>query len=331
MIRKTTVKNTANKISSVHVVGIGENTMDTLLHIERYPSPGTKTRLLSSSSSPGGQIASALVSCSRFGLKTRYLGKFGDDLGSRQQIQSLSSENIDLHYCPIVPNCTGPTSFIIVDRDTSERTVCWVRDDRLSMKPIELDPEVICSGKILFVDGQDIEASIQAAKCARDAGLPVVADLDYVKPGTKDLLPHLTHLISSNNFPQELTGASKMVTCLLEINKKYGVPSVGVTLGQEGALFLENDKLVYSPGYRVSAVDTTGAGDSFHAAFLFGLISKLKQEEILNFANAFSALNCMAYGARGPIRTQLEINTLLKHGLRNINEKYKPYAVTPAS
>ncbi len=331
MTRKDTVKNMANRIASVHVVGIGENSMDTLLHIERYPPPGTKTQLLSSTSLPGGQIASALVSCSRFGLKTRYLGKFGDDLGSQQQIQSLSSENIDLHYCPIVSDCAGPASFIIVDRDTAERTVCWYRDDRLSMKPNDLNPKVICSGKILLVDGQDIEASIQAAKCARGAGLSVVADLDYVQPGTEDLLPHLTHLISSNNFPQELTGLSNMVACLFEINKKFRVPSVGVTLGQEGALFLENDKLIYSPGYRVSAVDTTGAGDSFHAAFLFGMLRKLKQEEILNFANAFSALNCMAYGARGPLRAQVEINAFLESALRNINEEYKSYIVTSAS
>ena len=90
----------AEKVSSVDVVGLGENVMDTLLLVDRYPARGTKTHLLTSSRQPGGQVASALVACRHLGLKARYVGKFGDDADAKQQIRSLKLESIDFEFCP---------------------------------------------------------------------------------------------------------------------------------------------------------------------------------------------------------------------------------------
>ena len=321
----------AEKVSSVDVVGLGENVMDTLLLVDRYPARGTKTHLLTSSRQPGGQVASALVACRHLGLKTRYVGKFGDDADAKQQIRSLKLESIDFEFCPTVSNCQGRTSVIIVDRATGERTIYWNRDARLAVKPKELNQEVICSGRVLFVDGQDVEASTQAAKWAREAGLHVVADLDTLQPGIENLLPHLTHLIASKEFPRKVTGAYKMQTCLSQLHKNFGIPTVGVTLGPDGALVLDKGEFYYSPGYRVAAVDTTGAGDVFHGAFIYGLLQGWAWEKNLDFCNAFAALNCTAIGARGSIRTQVEAEVLMERGSRNVNEEYGAPASVPES
>ncbi|MEE8256305.1 MAG: PfkB family carbohydrate kinase [Acidobacteriota bacterium] len=321
----------AENVSRVDVVGIGENVMDTLLLVERYPARGTKTHLLTSSRQPGGQVASALVACHRLGLMTRYVGKFGDDADAKQQIESLKIESIDIEFCPTVSNCPGRTSIIIVDRATGERTIYWNRDSRLAVKPGELNQEVICSGKLLFVDGQDVEASTQAAKWAREAGLPVVADLDTIQPGIENLLPNLTHLIASREFPRKLTGADKMQTCLSQLHKNFGISTVGVTLGPEGALLLDQGEFYYSPGYRVAAFDTTGAGDIFHGAFIYGLLQGWAWEKTLDFCNAFAALNCTALGARGSIRTQIQAEVLMERGARNVNEEYGAPARVPES
>ena len=319
------------RVSSVDVVGIGESVMDTLLLVERYPAPGTKTRLMTSSRQPGGQVASALVACRRLGLSTRYVGKFGDDADAKQQIKSLSLDSVDLAFCPRVPNCPGRTSVIIVDRATGERTIYWNRDVRLAVKPDDLNQEVICSGKLLFVDGQDVETSAQAAKWAREAGLPVVADLDSIQRGIENLLPHLTHLIASREFPRKLTGADKIQKCLSQLHKNFGIPTVGVTLGRDGALLLDQGEFYYSPGYRVAAFDTTGAGDVFHGAFIYGLLQQWAWEKILDFSNAFAALNCTTLGARGSIRTQVDAKILMDRASRNVNEEYGAPASVPES
>ena len=309
-------------ITQVDVVGLGENTVDTLVQVNSYPARGDKRHLLSSSRQPGGQIASALVVCRRLGLTARYLGKVGHDDDGRTQMESLRAEAIDTNYCSTVSGGTTRTSIIIVDQVSGERTILWHRDPRLTVRAEELRRNVICGGRVLFLDAQDVSASIRAARWAREAGIPVVADLETVQPGIEDLLPHLTHLIAAQEFPSKLTGLDKPHACLVRISEAFGIPVVGMTLGIDGAFLLDREDYYYSPGFQVEAIDTTGAGDVFHGAFIYALFKKWPWNQVLDFANALASLNCTALGARGCISTQERADLLITQGERNVNEIY---------
>jgi sugar/nucleoside kinase (ribokinase family) len=308
--------------SKVDVVGLGLNATDRVLTVREFPALGGKERLASIGRQAGGQVATALVTCQRLGLRTRYIGKVGDDEGGRFQLASLRREGMDLRYVRVVRNTPNQLAYIIVDQKTGERTVFWDRNARLAVRPSELSREAIRSTKVLLIDGCDVEAALQAARWARAAGVCVVADLDTVYKNVETLFPCIDYLIASAHFLPAVTGRDDPFRVLEYMAREYGVPAPGMTLGRYGALVYGQEHFHYSPGFVVETVDTTGAGDVFHGAFIYGLIAGWPMERILDFSNAMAALNCTKLGARGGIATVAEAERLMATGSRHVNPAY---------
>ena len=146
-------------------------------------------------------------------------------------------------------------------------------------------------------------------QAARAAGTIVSADIDNIYEGLPELLPLIHILISSAEFPHRLTGIHDPRSSLVELKARYGCPLVGMTLGTRGALlycegvFLESTAMQVTGGCR----DTTGAGDAFHAGFLYGLLGGEEIEASLRYANATASLKCRALGARTSLPTRAEL------------------------
>ncbi|HEV2351241.1 MAG TPA: PfkB family carbohydrate kinase [Terriglobia bacterium] len=307
------------KNSRIDVVGIGLNATDTVIRVRVFPALGGKERLLSSSMQAGGQIATALVTCQRLGLRSRYVGKMGDDAGGLFQLASLRSEGLDLQFARVARGTPNQLAYIIVDEATGERTVFWDRHPHLAMAASELRPEVLRGARALLIDGCDVETCYFAAQWARAQGIPVVADLDTVYKKVEKLFPLIDYLVASANFLPTLTGDNDPFRVLKYMAKEYHMPAPGMTLGRDGALVLWRGRFHYSPGFVVETVDTTGAGDVFHGAFVYGLVSGWAMERILDFSNAMAGLNCTALGARGGIATRAQAQKLVKSGQRHVN------------
>src|ERR1017187_7923112 len=111
--------------------------------VPKFPALGGKERVVASSMQAGGQMATALVTCSRLGLKVRYIGKVGDDVGGRLQLASLRREGLDLTDTTLMRGVSNQYGFILVDQATGERTVFWDRDARLAVEARELKPAAI--------------------------------------------------------------------------------------------------------------------------------------------------------------------------------------------
>ena len=308
--------------NTLDVVGLGLNATDTVLIVRHFPALGGKERVLSSSMHPGGQVATALVTCQRLGLRTRYIGKVGDDEGGKIQLTSLKHEGVDVRYTRVVPDTPNQYGQIFVDQSTGERTVFWDRDARLAVSPEELTESAITAARVLHLDGCDVEACLQAAKWARRARIPVVADLDTVYKRVESLFPYIDYLIASTKFLPTLTGQADPFRVLEYTANEYKMKAPGMTLGRDGALIYQGGQFHYSPGFVVETVDTTGAGDVFHGSFIYGLLAGWKIARVLDFANAMAALNCTALGARGGIKTQAEAERLMASGARHINPAY---------
>ena len=310
------------RTNTVDVVGLGLNATDTVLMVREFPALGGKERVLSSSTHAGGQVATALVTCQRLGLRTRYLGKVGDDEGGKVQLRSLQREGVDVQYTRVIPRTPNQFGYILVDQATGERTVFWDRDARLTVTPEELTESAITSARVLHLDGCDVEAALKAARWAKRAQLLVVADLDTVYKKVERLFPHIDYLIASTKFLPTLTGQADPFQVLAYMAKEHKMKAPGMTLGRDGALVYHAGRFHYSPGFVVETVDTTGAGDVFHGAFIFGLLQGWPTERILDFSNAMAALNCTALGARGGIQTQAKAEKLMASGARHVNPAY---------
>ena len=306
-----------SKVEKVDVVGVGLNATDTLLRVGRFPERGSKIETLSVNVLPGGQVATAVVACQKWGLETRYVGKVGDDAAA--EIHRAEFARAGVETCLVIaPGCASPQSFILVD-DSGERTVLCKRDPRLTLLPEELQREWIVNARALLVDGHDTAAATQAAGWARAAGVAVIADLDEVYPGVQTLLPNVDYLIASRDIPARLSGGDDrdLKKSLSTLQARYGFRLAAATLGQDGVLAWDGKEFHYAAAFRVETVDTTGAGDIFHAAFIYGLGQGWPLPRQLDFACAAAALNCTAYGARGNIPSLEAIERFLASAKRH--------------
>jgi sugar/nucleoside kinase (ribokinase family) len=293
-------------------VALGLNAVDHLVVVPYYPEFNSKVRFLSHTIACGGQCATAMVALARLGLRARYIGKVGDDDMGRVQIDSIVSEGVEATGVEVVAGAESQTAFIIIDRESGERTIIWDRDERLTIRAEEVDRAAVTSGRVLHLDGHDSEAAIAAARFARAAGVPAVLDIGNIYPGTEELLPLIDFVVSSNAFPERLTGERDLRAGLKSISERYGSSFVAATMGSEGVLAYYEGQYIYSPAFRIECRDTTGAGDSFHGGFIYGLLTGLSVEETLSFANAVAALKCREVGARTALPTLDEVMTLLK-------------------
>jgi len=306
----------------VDVVGLGENATDIVMRLRSFPAPGGKQRIQDVVRLAGGSVASALVTCRRLGLSARYLGVVGGDDHGYFQAASLRAERLDLAYLRLARRARSRVSHIAIDESTGERTIFWERDRRLDFPAGAVTAEMLNGAGVLHLDSTDLRASLAAARLARRAGIAVVADLDTMAQGIDRLLPLLDYPIVSSEFLAPATGERDPFRALERLARDSGAQLVGVTLGRDGALVLTAGRFVYSPGFQIEAVDTTGAGDIFHGAFIYGLVRRWKLEETLGFSNAMAALNSTALGARGGIASERAARRLIARGRRNVNRDY---------
>ncbi len=301
-------------LSLVDLVGVGLNATDTLIHLPHFPARGSKTEYTTELVQPGGQVASAVIACQMWGLNTRYVGKLGDDAAADLHEREFTRCGVEWHTVR-VPGASSPKSLIMVDAE-GERTILGRRDDRLCLRPEDLRREWVTSARVLLIDGHDVAAATLAARWARAAGVAVVADLDELYPGVEDVIADVDYLIVSRDFPSRFTGERDLSTALQQIRQRFGCRLTAATLGTHGVLAWDGDKFHHAPAYRVPAVDTTGAGDLFHAGFIFGLRQGWPTARQLDFSCAAAAMNCTAQGARGGIRSVDEIERLMLTGER---------------
>src|SRR5438128_8254654 len=165
------------------VVGVGLNATDTLLVVPHFPAYAGKVPFQDEMMSPGGQVASAMATCARLGLRTKYIGTVGDDERGRIQMKSLRNSDINLDHVQLRRGCANQSAYIIIDRSTGERTVLWRRDECLKVRPEEITEEMIACARLLHIDGHDTPMVARAAEIARRHGIPVTIAVDTIYHG----------------------------------------------------------------------------------------------------------------------------------------------------
>jgi sulfofructose kinase len=307
------------------IVGIGQNATDTLILLSHFPAYAGKVAFDREILSPGGQVASAMVTCAKLGLRVKYIGTVGDDERGNIQLESLRGSGIDLSDVEVRRNCPNQTAYILIDRSTGERTVLWQRAECLRLAPESITEEKITSARLLHIDAHDTLTVARAAEIARRHHIPVTVDVDTIYHGFDRVLPHVDYLVASSEFPVQWTNERDPFRALQMIQEEFHIPVAAMTLGAHGALARIEGKFVYSPAFVVNCVDTTGAGDVFHGAFCYAVLQNMPMRETLEFSNAMAALNCTALGARGGISTIDEALALMKRAERRSHRDFEQY------
>jgi len=296
-------------VSDCDVVGIGENSVDLVYRVPRLAGAGDKVRATGCRRLLGGQVATTLCTCAAMGLRTRYVGTFGNDEHGRLIRSELEQRGIDTSHA-IVRYAPNRHAVVLVDESSGERTIVWQRDSSLALRQGDLSRDAIAGARVLHVDNVDEDTAITAARLGREAGLIVTTDIDQVTERTSELVAAVTFPVLAERVPQALTGETDPQKAIRALRQQHE-GMLCVTRGPRGSMLLVGTELHEAPAFEVTAVDTTGAGDVFRGALIFSLLRGDRPDSMLRFANAAAALSCTREGAIAGIPNLREIEGLL--------------------
>lgn len=280
------------------IVGIGACVMDTLVSVPYYPNEDTKLRAESSKPAGGGPVATGIVAAAKLGCETEYIGVLSDDAGGRFLKDDFKKYGVGTDNITVKSGYRSFTSVIWLSAETSSRTCVF---DKGNLPPLELTEkqiQAVKNAELLMVDGNELEAAINAAKIAHENGVKVLYDAGGLYDGVERLLTLTDIMIPSEEFAIGHTGASSAEEAAKKLYEMYNPQIVVVTQGKKGGLLYQGNDIVSYPIYPAKVVDSNGAGDVFHGAFAAAVVKGFDYEKCCHFSSAVSAIKCTGVGAR---------------------------------
>ena len=279
------------------VVGLGACVLDTLINCDRYPKEDTKQKAGGVFLSGGGPVGNALVVISKLGVKAEVIGGVGGDNAGAYLLEDFKKYGVGVENATVLEGASSFTSYIVLAEDKATRTCVFDRGT-VTDEPKHLKLSAIDDSDVLHLDGNYLECAIESAKYAKSKGVKVSLDAGGLYAGIERLLPYVDILIPSAEFALGLTGAADIPSAMRELVKRYSPEILAVTDGSNGGYYWKNDKAVHYDSFSVKAVDTNGAGDTFHGAFVAAYCQGKSIEECCKFASAVAAYKCTHKGAR---------------------------------
>lgn len=301
-------------MSPIDILGLGASTVDVLSLVEHLPAEDENLRALEISVQGGGPVATAMVTAARLGARTAMLDALGDDWRGRLIRDEFEREGVDTAYLKRGTGWTSPTSCILVRKDNGARSILWAPGTAPEFSPADLPRSVVQSAKFLHLNGRHFAACMEAARLARDAGVRVSFDggAGRYRAELRQLVPLADLCIVARDFAEKYTGETGIDRAAQGL-EQAGPGIVVVTEGTRGSIVRTREgQSFHQPAYIMPAViDTTGCGDSYHGAFLFGLLRGLSIHETASLASAVAAMNTQRLGGRAGLPTYEQVSAFL--------------------
>lgn len=293
------------------IVTLGYVSVDHFLLVSDFPSIGQKVPFHRYCIAGGGQAATAAICLSRWGIRTRFVGRVGDDATGDQSISWLEKEGV---LCDSALKTVGETTqmaYIIVPESCGERTVIWHRGTGLNLQPSDLQQNWFENASVLLMDGHELDAACRAAHWVKHNGGVVVLDAEHIGNRHREILQLTDIAVGSEDFgAREFNAATHQET--LSILRSYGVSVAGVTMGKKGVAVDWGEGIRYFRSIDVDVVDTTGAGDVFHAGLAYAAYRKMQPEQMIAFSCVCAGLSVTGLGGRSAIPSLRTIFARLK-------------------
>jgi len=291
--------------STIDLLGIGISPVDFFVSINAYPPPDRKINGIPDRAliAGGGPVPTALCTFSNLGGSASVITSIGDDHWGDFIRTELDRFGVGHDHVIVRKRCSTALASAWINAHTGERTIVLDMSRRLYIRPRDIRLSRLPRPKLLQVDGRHVEAGVKLARWARRVGARVLLDVGSDRNPVDDLFPHIDFLVCADEYAFARRKTRSLQKAARGF-KALGIPEVVVTAGTKGSFGIDADgRAARQNAYRVQAVDTTGAGDVFHGAFLYGIYRGWDLPTRIRFASAAAALKCRKPGARAGIPT----------------------------
>ena len=329
----------------IDIVGIGASTLDRFIVVDHYPTGREVQQVVSSTTDGGGPVATALAVAGKYGARTAMIDSIGDDMVGRHILDDFEKYNVNTEAIQVERGANSGVATILVKQSTGERAVFFERSTATEPEFLDTHKQLIESTYILHINGRHRQLMRSAMAVAKEVGTIISLD-GGAQRYDEDMKPitEASHIvIVARDYAEKYTGTTNLEDACRIIHER-GACIAGVTDGANGSYFMWPDGTSYrcKPFPQEAVVDTTGAGDSFHGAFLAKLSNVLHSEsakvsltnavqgdtslcavELLKgcahsdlekaaiFASAVASLNTQGIGGRSPLPTLKSVQELI--------------------
>ena len=294
------------------IVGIGACVFDTLYNIPSYPKEDTKMRATASKPAGGGPVATGLVAAQKLGEQSSFIGVLSDDNGGVFLKKDFEKYGVGTDLIEVKSGYRSFASVLWLSADTTARTCVFDKGDLPALVLNDAQVEAIKNAELLMVDGNEMDAAVEAAKIARANGTKVLYDCGGLYEGVERLLALTDIMIPSEEFSIGHTGAKTAEEAAKKLYDTYHPEVVVVTQGKKGGIIYDGKETVSYPIYPAVVVDSNGSGDVFHGAFAAAVCKGYGYLKCCHFSSAVSGLKCTGVGARESVPTFETVKEYMK-------------------
>ncbi len=294
-------------------LGLGIAPVDILMQLKDYPKAGGKADAEKTTIQGGGPIPTAMVTLARLGKKSALLSAVGDDVFGKFAIDELKNEKVDSSLIVIKKK---PSAFAVgwVEKKSGRRSI--VLDMDIAVNPNDIKINKLPNVRSIHIDGRYMPACLKLARWAKRHKVPIAMDVGSIRNDVSPLFPLVDHLVCSDDYALPFT-KSKNVKSAIKKLRKICSGTIVVTSGTKGSIgFEEGEGFTRQKAFKVKAVDTTGAGDVYHGAYIFGFLNRMSLKDRMELASAASAIKCTKPGGRTAIPTYNQIRKFINSGVK---------------
>lgn len=287
---------------------VGSINMDLVVQTDRFPKQGETTLGNLYTTVPGGKGANQAVAAARIGAAVQMIGAVGQDAFGTELLTKLVTEGVGVQDVKQSEGTSGIANILLSQGDNR---IIVVPGANHSVTTAEIDAftkKLAASDLVVMQLEMPIPVIQRTLEICHQHGVPTILNPAPAIGFTTDFLPYCTYLTPNETEAEEMFGENWEQVLIEYPNRLV------VTLGEKGAQFYDGEKHIIVEGFPTTAVDTTGAGDTFNGALAAALAEGQAFEAAVRFANAAASLSVEKFGAQGGMPDRKAVNERMKGG-----------------
>lgn len=292
-----------------NVMVLGSTNVDTILGIERFPQPGETLAMNSRSVAGGGKGANQAIAAVRSGAQTAFISKIGHEGAADFMLETFKKDGMNIEHVTMSETAGTGQAYIMVDEAGQNSILIYggANQDVTIDDIHQAEADIKAADRIVAQFEVPVPAVIEAFKIARTNGVQTILNpAPAIKHIPAELLAVTDMIVPNETEAEIITGIKVTDQASMQQNAeamfKMGIKVVIITVGDKGSFYATPDQTGFVPAFKVTAVDTTAAGDTFIGALSTQLEMDYSNIEVaMTYANKASSIAVQTKGAQNSI------------------------------